>query len=188
MLDIIGTFSGVIHALVLQRRINRSTAVLNFVTQTKAGTEAAAQKGADEKDQLHGFGIEDKKALLQRVAWLENEMNQNRESGQKMVSILTRIIPNPVAPAIPIQDLPKSNHATSIPLTSFILESPFELGHTPLISMGLGVIALVISIILFAAETTSLAGEVWMTCVVVLFTVMTFSLVPIRCANVILLR
>jgi len=183
MLDIIGTFSGVIHALVLQRRINKSTAVLNFVTQTKAGTKAAAQKGADEKDQLLGFGIEDKNALLQRVAWLENEMNQNRESGQKMVSILARIIPNPVAPAISIRDLPKSDHATDIPLTSFILESPFELGHTPLISMALGVIALVISIILFTAETKSLAAEVWMTCVVVLFTVMTFSLVPIRCVG-----
>jgi hypothetical protein len=69
-----------------------------------------------------------------------------------------------------------------IRLTSLILESPFELGHTPLISMALGVIALVISIILFTAETASVAGEAWMTCVVVLCTVMIFSLVPIRCA------
>ena len=182
MLDIIGTFSGVIHALVLQSRINKSTAVLNFVTETKAGTEAAKQKGANENDQLLSFGIKDQNALLQRVAWLEDEMSHNRESGEKKVSLLARMIPNPVAPTIidpkgvPIPDL-------AIPVTS-----PFELGHTPLISMGLGVIALVISIILFAAEADSLAGEVWMSCVVVLFTVMTFSLVPIRWVVPFLLR
>ncbi len=54
--------------------------------------------------------------------------------------------------------------------------------------MGLGVIALVISIILFAAEADSLAAEVWMSCVVVLFTVMAFSLVPVRWVIAFLLR
>jgi uncharacterized membrane protein YccC len=62
-----------------------------------------------------------------------------------------------------------------------MLVSPFQLGHTPLISMGLGVIALVISIILFTAATTLLSEEVWISCVVILFTVMILSLVPIRC-------
>jgi len=61
-----------------------------------------------------------------------------------------------------------------------MLVSPFQLGHTPLISMGLGVIALVISIILFTAATTLLSEEVWISCVVILFTVMILSLVPIR--------
>jgi hypothetical protein len=63
MLDIIGTFSGVIHAIALQRRINKSTAMFNFVTQTKADTKAASQRGASGEDHLLGFGIEDKNAL-----------------------------------------------------------------------------------------------------------------------------
>jgi hypothetical protein len=51
----------------------------NYVTQTKAGTEAI-QKGAGEKateaddDDLLALGIEGKNALSQRVAWLEKEM------------------------------------------------------------------------------------------------------------------
>jgi hypothetical protein len=172
MLDIIGTFSGVIHALVLQRRIHKSTTVLNIVTQSRVGTEAA-QKPTSEKptrgdteDQLLDFGFQEI-TLQQRVAWLREEMGINGETGERMVPLFARPLPGANADA---------------PATAFMLASPFELGHTPLISMGLGVIALVVSIILFTAETNSLAREVWVTCVAILFTVMIFSLVPIRCA------
>jgi len=100
-----------------------------------------------------------------------------------MVPLLARLVPNPLAPrAIPLdsmEGLPGTEHDTAAPLTSVMLVSPFQLGHTPLISMGLGVIALVISIILFTATTTSLAEEVWISCVVILFTVMILSLIPI---------
>ena len=96
--------------------------------------------------------------------------------------MLARMFPSAVAPPpIPMEDLPGSKHAGATLLSSVMPATPFQLGHTPLISMGLGVIALVISIVLFTAETTSLATEVWITCVVVPFTVIFFSLMPITC-------
>ena len=64
MLDIIGTFSGVIHAFILQRRINKSTTILNFVTQMKAGAEAANEKGADDQLLNTSFGVKDQNALV----------------------------------------------------------------------------------------------------------------------------
>ena len=179
MLDIIGTFSGVIHALVLQHRINKSTAVLNYVTQTKAGTEAIHEKSSGNS-QDHLIAL-----LQQRMTWLENEMRRrflHQGSGMKTLPMLARMFPSPVAPPpIPMEEQLGSKHAATTPLSSVMPATPFQLGHTPLISMGLGVIALVISVVLFTAETASLATEVWITCVVVPFTVVFFSLMPIRC-------
>jgi len=45
--------------------------------------------------------------------------------------------------------------------------------------MGLGVLALLISVIMFAAESPMLPPEVWVSCVAVLGGVVAFSLVPI---------
>jgi hypothetical protein len=45
--------------------------------------------------------------------------------------------------------------------------------------MALGVVALAVSVIMFAAESTKLSSEVWMSCVAVLGGVIALSLLPI---------
>jgi hypothetical protein len=60
-----------------------------------------------------------------------------------------------------------------------LVKSLFGLGHTPLFAMALGVVALVVSIIMFAAESTALTSEVWVSCVAVLGSVIGLSLLPI---------
>jgi len=180
LLDVIGTFLGVIHAIVLQRRIKGNTAVLTAITQTTTILKAMPKHQDDAtptgekvmQDQLREIGVDDPDDQFQRAQQLlqalKDHFKTRKASGPFGMSESVRKAFVLVNPAFAIQ-----------PVTEAMLGSLLGLGRAPLFAMGLGVVALIASIIMFAAESPSLTSEVWMSCVAVLAGVFSLSLLPV---------
>jgi len=175
LLDVIGTFLGVIHAIVLQRRIKDNTDLLNAMTEISNGLRAiqrlqnSSSQDKLTQDQLPEIGIEDPQQHLRRAQQLHDVLEdrfRDRTRSQAF-SIALDVIHAVIFPTFAKDKV------------EFILKSLFKLGHTPLLAMAVGVMALVVSIIMFAAESTVLAREVWISCVAVLGGVIGLSLLPI---------
>jgi hypothetical protein len=181
VLDVVGTFLGVIHAIVLQRRIKENTAVLTAMTQVNT-TLKAVQNLQDtapspEKvtsDQLREIGIDDPERHVQRAQEL-HDMLEDRFHRRNVLGG-----PFGLAQSV-LQVVVLANSAVGINRirVDTVLKSLFGLGHTPLLAMALGVVALVVSVITFAAESAALPSQVWVSCVAVLAGVIGLSLLPI---------
>ena len=178
LLDVIGTFLGVIHALVLQRRIKENTAILHAMTQIKTSMKAIQKSDTSldklTEEQLREIDPDDPAEQVRRA--------------QQILEVLQHRFEKPNVSSTPL------NHAMgllqSVAVTKpgigmqnvqfvILIKSLFGLGRTPLVAMGLGVLALVVSVIMFAAESTAFSSVVWLSCVGVLAGVIGLSLVPI---------
>jgi hypothetical protein len=176
VLDIIGTFLGVIHAIVLQRRIKGNTAVLSAITQTTTILKAIQKHQDDSEkaapDQLKEYGIDDPDDQFQRAQRLLQGLKDHFRS---------RNLLGPFGLAQGVRKaLAFANPAFAIqPITETMIKSLFGLGRAPLFAMGLGVVSLIVSVIMFAAESNKLTSEVWVACVSVVGGVLGLSLLPI---------
>ena len=159
ILDVVGTSLGVIHAVLLQRRIQDNTLLLNTTTQI------LSRNGPD--DSLH---------QSQHVRKFMEDMQAHFPSKSDTTGFENAFA---VLSGLAIQPLDITKFAT-VKTRFSILGTLLTFGNTPLISMGLGVACLIISTILFAANSTSLLREVWISCVAVLVGIICLSLLPIR--------
>jgi len=183
MLDVIGTFLGVIHAVLLQRRIQDNTLLLNTTTHIKTDVEAGSRIESDNSPQgspggqignREQPGVQSQR-LRQFVANMQSrfpssDITSSLENAFAVFSGVVIIQPLEISP----------NFVSTVKKRFSILGTLFTFGNTPLISMGLGVACLIVSTILFAANSTSLLREVWIACVAVLVGVVCLSLLPIR--------
>jgi hypothetical protein len=180
VLDVMGTFLGVIHAIVLQRRMKGKTAILSSVAQLTTSLKAIQNLHVDgtestsEKDQLRESRMDNPEKQIQRVQQLLETLEDRFDS---------RNVSGPFGLAQSVfQIVFLANSATGtreIVRMDTLAKTLFGLGRTPLVAMALGVVALVVSVIMFAAESTKLSSEVWMSCVAVLDGVIALSLLPI---------
>jgi hypothetical protein len=174
VLDVMGTFLGVIHAIVLQRRIKGKKAILNSMAQVSTSLKAIQNLQAEteltlDKDQLREIDPERHircaqqllEALEERFSW-----DVSGPFGLAQSAFHIVVLANPAL-------------GTRIHPLDTLARTLFGLGRTPLVPMALGVAALVVSVIMFAAESPKLSSEVWMTCVVVLGGVIALSLLPV---------
>jgi len=180
VLDVIGTFLGVIHAIILQRRIKGNTAVLSAITQT-TNILQAIQKHRDDatpspdkisQEQLRDIGIEDPDDQFQRAQQLLRSLKDH---------FRTRNVLGPFGLAETVRKaVVLTNPAFTIqPITETMIKSLFGLGRAPLFAMGLGVLSLIASTIMYAAESAFLTSEVWVACVAVLGAFLGLSLLPV---------
>ena len=156
LLDVMGTFLGVVHAMMLQRRIKENTAVLNAMTNLKAilKTHSMSRDRLIE-EQLQDIGPEILEEQFRLFEFLQRRFRS----------------PSPFGLALGLSDITIQNVQT--------VKSLFGFGYTPLVAMGLGVVALVVSTIMFAAASTAFSSVVWVSCVAVLCGVIGLSLLPI---------
>jgi hypothetical protein len=184
MLDVIGTFLGVIHAVLLQRRIQDNTLLLNATTLIKTDVEAGVSRvESDDSPQVSTGGQIGKKeqpqvgVQSQRVRQFVLDMQAHFPSRSDTTGFENAFA---VLSGLAIQPLEITNFVSTVKTRFSILGTLFTFGNTPLISMGFGVACLIVSTILFAANSTSLLREVWIACVAVLVGVICLSLLPIR--------
>jgi hypothetical protein len=179
VLDVMGTFLGVIHAIVLQRRMKGKTTMLSSVAQVTTSLKAIQNLHVDstestsEKD-LRESGIEDPEQQIrhaqQLLETLEDRFDSRNVSGPFGLAQSVFHIVFLANSAIGTREIARVDS---------LAKTLFGLGHTPLVAMALGVVALAVSVIMFAAESTKLSSEVWMSCVAVLGGVIALSLLPI---------
>ena len=179
LLDVIGTFLGVIHAIVLQRRIKENTAVLHAMTQITTSMKAIQKFNGTSSDklteeQLREIDPDDPEEQVRRAQQilevLQHRFEKSNVSSAPLNHAMGLLRSVAVAkPGIGMQ---------GVQLVTLI-RSLFGLGHTPLVAMGLGVLSLVVSVVMFAAESTALSSVVWLSCVGVLAAVIGLSLLPI---------
>jgi len=181
VLDVVGTFLGVIHAIVLQRRIKANTSILNSMAQVESNlkviqnakdtTQSTPEKMSEELQAA--TGMEDPDEHIRRAQELFRALHDHFQG---------RTVPRAFGlPTNVLHVITLANAALGIPDIKIetLAKNFFGLGHTPLFAMALGVVALIVSVIMFAAESTSLSSEVWVSCMAVLGGVIVLSLVPI---------
>jgi hypothetical protein len=167
MLDVIGTSLGVIHAVLLQRRIQDNTLLLNTTTQIKTVVEGGLSR--DNSPEVS--------QQPQHVPRFMTDMQAHFRSRSVTTGFENAFA---VLSGLAIRPLEITNFVSTVKTRFSILGTLLTFGNTPLISMGLGVVCLIISTILFAANSTSLLREVWISCVAVLVGIICLSLLPIR--------
>ena len=184
ILDVIGTFLGVIHAVLLQRRIQDNTLLLHTTTQIKTDVEGGLSRiesnNSPEVSPGGQIGNREQPGVQsQHVRRFMSDMQTHFPLRSDTTGLENAFAV--LSGVATIQPLEISTNFVSTVKTRFsILGTLLTFGNTPLISMGLGVACLIISTILFAAKSTSLLREVWISCVAVLVGIICLSLLPIR--------
>ena len=144
---------------------------LKMIQKVKDTTQSPPEKLSEEIQTA--TGMEDPDEHIKRAQELLRVLHEHFQG---------RTMPRPFGlPKNVLHVIAVANSALGIPdiRIETLAKNFFGLGHTPLFAMGLGVVALVVSVIMFAAESTSLSSEVWVSCVAVLGGVIALSLIPI---------
>jgi len=159
ILDIIGTYFGVLQVIYLQQGINDDLIVLSTITIIKNDANfAELVSNADPVRVSHSEGpgldgngyTERRKKMLEFVQIMQRRFSMPRDSG------------------IPLMF--QQSPAVTLPVKCA------DFGEIPLGSMGLGVICLIIATVLLSAQV--LAKEVWISCTSVLVGVGILSNLP----------
>jgi len=164
-LDIIGTYMGLMHISMLRSRIRRNTVDLDAMTRSLRAFQNNTSRDEKTPYQLRGADDPERAQLPPDHHLPENEVRELEKLYEDLDDRFTNREGR-------IADY--YGRVTFTPLE--FLRAFLRLGRIPAAALEFGLVALGVSIIMFASASTTLPSAVWVSCVAVVGAVVVLSI------------